>query len=245
MVDFGLLGAMGRMGGSVRTAAEGLPSMHLAGIADREDDPTELFQTCDVVIDFTSPGHTAGFAAIAAATGTAYVVGTTGLTDTDHQTLNKAAERIAVVQAGNFSLGVNLLMALARRGAAALGQDFDVEILEMHHRYKVDAPSGTALMLGEAVADGLGVDLSNMQCRKRDGVTGERPVGQIGFASLRGGSVVGEHSVIFAGGSETITLSHRAEDRSLFAEGALAAARFAATAPAGRYSMEDVLGLEN
>lgn len=237
--SIGIIGAAGRMGRAVQaqlTAADGLS---LAFTADRGD----TWGAADVLIDFSAPGSTAAHAARAAEAGAALVVGTTGLTDADHAALDAAGQTIAVVQAGNFSLGVNLLAALVEKAAAALDTGWDIEILETHHRHKVDAPSGTALLLGEAAAKGRGVALDDAAVRARDGITGERKAGEIGFASLRAGGVIGEHSVMLASTAERLTLSHHAEDRSLFANGALVAARFAAGAAPGRYDMRAVLGL--
>ncbi len=197
----------------------------------------------DGVIDFTTPAATALVAEKAAARGLVHVVGTTGLGEEDFAGLRAAAARAVIVQSGNMSLGVNLLAALVKRVAASLGEDFDIEVLEMHHRMKVDAPSGTALMLGEAAAQGRDVPLAQRAVKSREGHTGIRRVGDIGFATLRGGSVVGDHSVIFAGPSERITLSHHAEDRGLFANGAVKAALWARGRTPGFYTMADVLGL--
>jgi 4-hydroxy-tetrahydrodipicolinate reductase len=221
----------------------------LAGIAPLgialTDDPLPLFAAADGVLDFTAPAATCEFAALAAQARIVHVVGTTGLGDADLRRLDAAARHAVIVRSGNMSLGVNLLAALTRRVAATLGADFDVEIVEMHHRHKVDAPSGTALLLGEAAAAGRGVALGEASVRVRDGHTGARPEGAIGFASLRGGSVVGEHSVIFAGAGERIELVHRAEDRAIFARGAVRAALWGRGKPPGHYSMADVLGLES
>jgi 4-hydroxy-tetrahydrodipicolinate reductase len=172
-----------------------------------------------------------------------HVIGTTGLGSSDFETLRQAARAARIVQSGNMSLGVNLLAGLVRRVAATLGPDFDVEILEMHHRMKVDAPSGTALLLGEAAAAGRGIALSERAIRVRDGHTGARGAGEIGFATLRGGTVVGDHSVIFAGAGERLELAHRAEDRGIFAHGAVKAALWARDKAPGYYTMDDVLGL--
>lgn len=242
-IKLGLLGAAGRMGQAVQAAADGLADIMVVAAVDKGDPVRPVFEAADVVIDFTPPGHTAAHVAFAAEAGTAYVVGTTGLSDADQAALDAAGKTIAIVQAGNFSLGVNMLMALVEKAAASLPASFDIEVLEMHHRAKVDAPSGTATMLGEAAASGRAVQLKDVARRARDGVIGARPEGEIGFATLRGGAVIGEHSVIFAGDSERLELSHKAENRGLFADGALVAARFAARAQPARYSMVDVLGL--
>lgn len=242
MIKLGLLGAKGRMGNAVIKALADVDDMTIAALADTEDRPDIVFSLADVVIDFTSPGSTVHHSELAETHQTALVVGTTGLDDRSHAALDRAGRSVAVVQAGNFSLGVNVMAALVQEAAAKLS-GYDIEILEMHHRHKVDAPSGTAELLGEAAAEGRGVTLTDVARRSRDGVIGARGASEIGFATLRGGSVIGEHSVIFAGMSERMTLSHKAENRGLFAEGALVAARFAATALAGRYDMRGVLGL--
>ncbi len=197
------------------------------------------------IVDFTTPAVSAGLARLAAAAGLVHVVGTTGLSEEDLAGLREAGSDARIVQSGNMSLGVNLLAGLVRKVARTLGEDFDIEILEMHHRAKVDAPSGTALLLGEAAAEGRGVALKSAKVAARDGHTGARNPGDIGFAVLRGGSVVGEHTVLFAGGGERIELSHRADDRALFARGALKAALWAKDRPPGLYSMADVLGLND
>jgi len=200
-------------------------------------------QGVDVIVDFSSPAATVALAKLAARAKVAHVIGTTGLSSDDLEAIAEAAKETVVVRSGNMSLGVNLLAGLVERAARALGPAWDAEIVEMHHRLKVDAPSGTALLLGEAVAHGRGIDLSQNSARGRDGLTGPRKSGEIGFAALRGGTVIGDHSVIFAGAGERIELSHRAEDRGIFARGALAAALWTRGRPAGLYSMADVLGL--
>jgi 4-hydroxy-tetrahydrodipicolinate reductase len=197
------------------------------------------------ILDFTVPAATVANAAIAAERGLVHVIGTTGLSASDEAVIKSAAERAVVVKSGNMSLGVNLLAALVKQVARALDENFDIEIVEMHHRSKIDAPSGTALMLGEAAASGRAVSLKDHSARGRDGITGARKSGDIGFVSLRGGAVVGDHSVIFAGPSERLTLSHHAEDRSLFAHGALKAALWAHGKKPGFYTMADVLGLSD
>lgn len=207
------------------------------------EDAAAAFAGADVVLDFTSPAATLAFAQLAAQTGVAHVVGTTGLSAQDIAALKNLSSRTCIVQSGNTSLGVTLLAAVAKRVAAALGEEYDIEVVEMHHRMKVDAPSGTALMLGEAAAQGRGIALSECSARGRDGITGARRTGDIGFASLRGGTVVGEHSVVFAGPHERITLSHHAEDRALFARGAVKAALWTKGRAPGFYSMADVLGV--
>jgi len=199
----------------------------------------------DGILDFTVPAATIANVAIAAQRGLVHVVGTTGLSASDDAVIKSVTKRAIVVQSGNMSLGVNLLAALVRRVAKSLDAGFDIEILEMHHKHKVDAPSGTALMLGRAAAAGRGIDLDEHSARGRDGDTGERCTGDIGFASLRGGTAAGDHSVIFAGPSERLVLSHQAEDRMIFAHGALKAALWAHGKPPGYYTMDDVLGLKD
>jgi 4-hydroxy-tetrahydrodipicolinate reductase len=207
------------------------------------DDPVALFVDVDAVIDFTTPEATERHAALAAQARVAHIIGTTGLSPAQIDGLKRAAQHTAIVVAPNMSLGVNLLMVLVEQVAKSLGPDFDIEILEMHHRHKVDAPSGTALGLGKAAAAGRGVDLDAVSDRVRDGHTGARKPGDIGFAVLRGGDVVGDHMVVFAGEGERIELSHRAGSRQIFAKGAVRAAQWAHTQPPGLYSMRDVLGL--
>lgn len=197
----------------------------------------------DAVIDFSAPAATVAMAQAAAKAGVAHVIGTTGLSAEDLDVIAACARDTVVVRSGNMSLGVNLLAVLIEKAAKALGPAWDAEIVEMHHKLKVDAPSGTALLLGEAVARGRGIDLSEHSARGRDGLTGPRKAGEIGFAALRGGTVVGEHTVIFAGMGERIDFSHHAEDRGIFARGAMAAAIWTRGKPAGLYSMADVLGL--
>lgn len=219
----------------------GLPA---AGITV-ESDASAGLSGADVIIDFSSPAASVHLAERAAARGVAMVIGTTGFSAGDNGAIAEATSRTAIVKSGNMSLGVNLLAALTRRVAATLDDSFDIEILEMHHNRKVDAPSGTALLLGEAAAKGRELDLDEWSERGRDGVTGARKPGSIGFASLRGGSVVGEHAVIFAGPAERIELVHKAEDRMIFAHGALVAARWVKGREPGLYSMADVLGLSD
>jgi 4-hydroxy-tetrahydrodipicolinate reductase len=197
----------------------------------------------DGILDFTVPGATIANVAIAAQRGLVHVIGTTGLTASDDAVIRSVTQRAIVVKSGNMSLGVNLLAALVKRVAQSLDENFDIEILEMHHRSKIDAPSGTALMLGEAAAAGRKVVLEERAARGRDGVTGARRPGDIGFASLRGGTATGDHSVIFAGPMERITLAHHAEDRTMFAQGAVKAALWARDKKPGFYTMADVLGL--
>jgi len=208
------------------------------------DDPAALFNKVDGILDFTVPKATVALAELSAKAQIVHVIGTTGIDEVGAAAISQAARHARIVRSGNMSLGVNLLAALVRRAAAALSEDFDIEILEMHHRHKIDAPSGTALLLGEAAAQGRGIDLKSRSVRSRDGHTGARKTGDIGFAALRGGSVVGEHTVVFAGAAERIELSHRAESREIFARGAVKAALWAKEQKPGLYSMADVLGLE-
>jgi len=207
------------------------------------DDPVEAFAKAQAVIDFTAPAASVEFAALAAQARAVHVIGTTGLQPEDIAKLKPAARHAVIIRAGNMSLGVNLLVGLTRRVAAALDTDFDIEVVEAHHRHKVDAPSGTALMLGEAAAEGRGVALENVADRGRDGITGPRRDGAIGFTAIRGGDVVGEHDVIFAADGERIVLRHLATDRAIFARGALTAALWGQGQKPGEYDMMDVLGL--
>jgi 4-hydroxy-tetrahydrodipicolinate reductase len=204
-----------------------------------------LSANADGILDFTVPGATIANVAIAAERGLVHIIGTTGLSASDDAVIKSVTSRAIVVKSGNMSLGINLLAALVRRVAQSLDQSFDIEILEMHHRAKIDAPSGTAYLLGEAAAAGRGIALDDHSARGRDGNTGARRPGDIGFASLRGGSVTGDHSVIFAGAMERIELTHRAEDRTMFAQGAIKAALWARDQKPGFYSMADVLGLRD
>jgi 4-hydroxy-tetrahydrodipicolinate reductase len=206
------------------------------------DDPLELLRHVDAVLDFTTPAASVALADVAAQIRIVHVIGTTGLSSDDEARIKAAARHARIVKSGNMSLGINLLAALVRQAAQALGEDFDIEVLEMHHRQKVDAPSGTALLLGNAAAEGRGIAASRA-IRSRDGHTGPRPSGDIGYATLRGGSVVGDHSVIFAGPDERLVLSHTAQSRDIFARGALKAAQWAFDKKPGLYSMVDVLGL--
>jgi 4-hydroxy-tetrahydrodipicolinate reductase len=265
-VRIGIVGAAGRMGAALIREIAARDGARLSGAAERTgadaigrdagtlaglepmglkvgDDAAALFAVSDVVIDFTAPAATARHAGLAAEARVPLVIGTTGLEAEHERAIAEAAARVAIVQSGNMSLGVNLLVGLTRRVADVLGPDFDVEIVEMHHRHKVDAPSGTALMLGRAAAEGRGVALDAVAARGRDGITGARRRGDIGFASLRGGDVVGEHSVIFAADGERVELVHKATDRRLFARGAVTAALWTRGRAPGLYSMFDVLGL--
>jgi 4-hydroxy-tetrahydrodipicolinate reductase len=195
------------------------------------------------VLDFTAPSATLELAGLAAQARVVHVIGTTGMTDDEIAALEPASRHAVIIRAGNMSLGVNLLMGLTRQVAAALGEEFDIEVIEAHHRHKVDAPSGTALMLGEAAAEGRGVELADMRESGRDGITGARAPGAIGFSAVRGGDIVGEHEVLFAGPGERIKISHIATDRRLFARGALKAALWGLDKKPGQYSMTHVLGL--
>jgi len=214
-----------------------------AGGADRGDDIVALAKKADALIDFSAPQALEANLSAAREAGIPIVIGTTGFSDTHHRLIDEAAARIPVLQTGNTSLGVTLLAHLVREAAQRLGSDWDIEIVEMHHRRKVDAPSGTALLLGEAAADGRGIDLAANRESGRDGHTGARAEGAIGFAALRGGTVAGEHSVIFAGEQERLTLAHNAENRTIFARGALRAAEWLIGRAPGRYGMTDVLGV--
>lgn len=208
------------------------------------DDILEAFKDAAIIIDFTAPTATVEFAAIAAQARAVHVIGTTGFAPGDLEKLEAASRHSVQVRAGNMSLGVNLLVSLTRKVASALDSDFDIEIVEAHHKHKVDAPSGTALMLGEAAAQGRGVDLGDVSDRGRDGITGARKQGAIGFTSIRGGDIVGEHDVIFAAEGERIVLRHLATDRRIFARGAVKAGLWGLNKSPGRYDMADVLGLE-
>ena len=240
-----LVGALERPGSS----ALGLDAGELAGVGACgvlvSDDPLNVLAKADGLIDFTTPDTTIALAGIAAQARIVHVIGTTGMGESHLAALEAASRHAVIVRSGNMSLGVNLLAGLVRKVAATLGVDYDIEIVEMHHRMKVDAPSGTALMLGEAAAEGRGVSLAEQSVRSRDGHTGARREGDIGFAALRGGTVVGDHDAIFAGSGERLILSHRAEDRSIFARGAVRAALWGHGRKPGQYSMADVLGLSD
>ncbi|KMW58683.1 4-hydroxy-tetrahydrodipicolinate reductase [Candidatus Rhodobacter oscarellae] len=207
------------------------------------DDPLEAFAKAQAVLDFTAPAATLEFARIAAQARVVHVIGTTGMSAEEIAALEPASRHAVIVRAGNMSLGVNLLVKLTRMVSAALDEDFDIEVIEAHHNQKVDAPSGTALMLGEAAAEGRGVALEDVADRGRDGITGARKRGDIGFTAIRGGDIIGEHDVVFAGAGERLTLRHVASDRSLFAKGALRAALWGQGQKPGQYDMMDVLGL--
>lgn len=261
-----VVGAAGRMGRTLLRAVHEANGAFVAGAVERggapeigrdagelagigpigvavTDDPLPAFARADGVLDFTAPAATVEFAGYAAQARIVHVVGTTGCSPEDDAAIAAAARHATIVKSGNMSLGVNLLAVLVEQAARALGAEFDIEVLEMHHRHKVDAPSGTALLLGRAAAEGRAIDLDGHAVRVRDGVTGPREEGSIGFATLRGGSVIGEHSVILAGPGERLVLSHHAEDRSLFAAGAVRAALWARDRKPGLYTMRDVLGL--
>jgi 4-hydroxy-tetrahydrodipicolinate reductase len=261
-----VMGVAGRMGQELVRVVQQTEGCTISGAAERPDspligadigtlagigalgvavgaDPLEIIAKSDGILDFTTPKATVEFAGLAASGRIVHVIGTTGLTEADEAQIAAAARHAPIIKAGNMSLGVNLLAAITRRVAEALDADYDIEIVEMHHRDKVDAPSGTALMLGAAAAQGRGIALDAHAIRGRDGITGPRRRGDIGFSSLRGGSVVGEHRVILAGPGERIELAHLAGDRSIFARGAVKAVLWGRGKAPGLYSMSDVLGL--
>ena len=260
-----IAGASGRMGRALVRALAEAPGMQLAFALERKghpdlgrdagelaglpranipliEDALTALAASDAVLDFTAPVSSVALAELAAQARIVHVIGTTGFSEAELARLHAASRHAVLVKSGNMSLGVNLLAALVKQAAKAL-PDYDIEILEIHHRMKVDAPSGTALLLGEAAAEGRDISLREHQLRGRDGQTGTRPDSAIGFASLRGGTVVGDHTVVFAGPHERIELTHRAEDRMIFAKGALAAARWGQGRKPGLYSMRDVLGI--
>jgi 4-hydroxy-tetrahydrodipicolinate reductase len=230
------------MGAALMNAIEASGQTYAGGV-DKGDDLAALVAASDVLVDFSSPQALEGNLDACVAAGKALIIGTTGLEERHHYLIDDASADIAVLQTGNTSLGVNMLAALVKQAASQLSDDWDIEIVEMHHRDKVDAPSGTALLLGEAAAKGRGIDLKSNSERGRDGITGARASGAIGFASLRGGSVAGDHHVIFASNNERVELIHRAESRAVFAKGAVKAASWLVSQKPGRYTMEDVLGL--
>lgn len=259
-------GAAGRMGRVLIEIIRQTPGAHLAGAIEQPDsiaigqdagllagcgqmgvaisgDALSAVAAADGILDFTSPQSTVELAALAAQARLVHVIGTTGLGADDLAKIEAAARHAIIVRSGNMSLGVNLLAALVKKAAKTLGPEYDVEIVEMHHRMKVDAPSGTALLLGTAAAEGRGIALEGHAIRARDGHTGMRKIGDIGFATLRGGTVIGDHKVILAGPSERIELTHIAEDRNIFARGAVQAALWGKDKKPGLYSMTDVLGL--
>ncbi len=229
------------LSGALAAKGRAAVGTRVGGVTVR-DDPLPAIAAAQVLIDFTAPDNSVELAALAAQARIVHVIGTTGFSADDEAKIRAASRHAVIVKSGNMSLGVTLLAALVTQAAKALA-DYDIEIVEMHHRAKVDAPSGTALLLGEAAAAGRGVALAEKAARGRDGHTGTRKDGDIGFASLRGGTVVGEHKVILAGPGEHIELGHIAEDRAIFANGALAAARWGHGKKPGLYSMSDVLGL--
>lgn len=265
-MKIGVVGCAGRMGQMLVREIAATPGCTLAGGTERVggpalgkdigtlagidplgvvaiDDAAALFAEADAVIDFTSPDATVRHAALAAQSQTVLVVGTTGIGPSQQEAIAQAATHTPIVQSPNMSLGVNLLLALVEQVGRALGDDFDIDILEMHHRNKVDAPSGTALGLGRAAAAGRGVALEDVWQKVRDGHTGARPRGEIGFATLRGGDVIGDHTVVFAGDGERIELTHKASGRQIYAKGAVRAALWANDKAPGLYSMKDVLGM--
>jgi 4-hydroxy-tetrahydrodipicolinate reductase len=257
-IRIGIAGALGRMGQVLTGLVQASDDLELAALIDRPEAlgqdaggmrlvaPEAALSACEVIIDFsTAAAATALAAAAAKSGGPALVIGATGFSDQDEVAIQAASGRIAIAKSGNYSLGVNLLMGLVRQAARALpARDYDIEVFEAHHRRKVDAPSGTALMLGEAAAQGRGIALGSASERGRDGLTGPRGQGAIGFSVMRAGGIVGEHSVVLAAEDEIITLAHSARDRSLFARGALEAARWIRGRPPGLYDMQDVLGLK-
>ncbi|MFN3619627.1 4-hydroxy-tetrahydrodipicolinate reductase [Sphingorhabdus sp.] len=241
-MKIGIIGSAGRMGQALVDAIVADGHEHAGGV-DKDGDLASLIAVSDVLVDFSSPNGLEASLDACVAAGKPIVIGTTGLEERHHFLIDDAARDIPVLQTGNTSLGVTMLAALVEQAARQLGEDWDIEILEMHHRHKVDAPSGTALLLGEAAAKGRGIDLKDHSDRGRDGITGARTSGNIGFASLRGGSVAGDHLVMFASENERIELVHRAENRAIFAKGAVKAATWLARQKAGRYNMQEVLGL--
>lgn len=241
-MKIGIVGSAGRMGQVLQQAIATAGQTYAGGV-DKGDDLGALIAASDVLVDFSSPHALEANLDACVAAAKPIVIGTTGLEERHHFLIDDAARDIPVLQTGNTSLGVTMLAALVKQAASRLGDDWDIEIVEMHHRHKVDAPSGTALLLGEAAAKGRGVDLKSRSERGRDGITGARATGAIGFASLRGGSVAGDHSIIFASDNERIELTHRAENRAIFATGAVKAAMWLAARKAGRYEMNEVLGL--
>ncbi|MEM6585671.1 MAG: 4-hydroxy-tetrahydrodipicolinate reductase [Pseudomonadota bacterium] len=242
MIKFAILGHKGRMGQALASAVEEAGHEFCVGV-DLGGDPTPVIGQCEVAVDFSAPSGLIANVTAAKEAGIPILIGTTGLEAEHFAAIEDAAKSIPVLQTGNTSLGVTLLASLVREAASKLGPDWDIEIVEMHHRGKVDAPSGTAKLLGEAAAAGRGVDLADTREAGRDGITGARKSGAIGFAALRGGTVTGEHSVILAGDQERLVLSHAAEDRMIFARGAVKGAAWLIGQRPARYTMEDVLGL--
>jgi len=242
VAHIGIIGSAGRMGQALG-AAIAAAGETCAGGVDQGGDVLALAEVSDVLVDFSTPAALEDNLDAALAAGVAIVIGTTGLEERHHWLCDSAAARIAVLQTGNTSLGITLLAHLVREAASRLGEDWDIEIAESHHRMKRDAPSGTALLLGEAAAEGRGLALATHSARGRHGITGARRCGEIGFASLRGGSVAGDHTVMFLGDDERLTLSHLAENRHIFARGAVRAAQWLRGKAPGRYAMVEVLGL--
>jgi len=242
MANFGIVGHEGRMGRAIIAALADTTHDYGAG-ADAGGDIDAVARQCDVLVDFSAPGALEATLAAAEAARTPVLIGTTGLEPSHFEAIERAAGTIALIQTGNTSLGITLLAHLVREAAARLGPDWDVEVLEMHHRHKVDAPSGTAKLLGEAAAEARGIALAENSESGRDGHSGARAKGAIGFAALRGGTVAGDHSVIFAGTEESLTLSHSAQDRTIFARGAVQGAQWLIGKSPGRYTMNDVLGI--
>jgi 4-hydroxy-tetrahydrodipicolinate reductase len=243
MTAIGIIGCNGRMGCAIRAELDTQNLPYAGGIDKDEGDLATLVKASEVLIDFSSPAALKDNLEACMFAGKPVVIGATGLEEQHHHLIDAAARSIPVLQTGNMSLGVNLIAALVEEAARRLGDDWDIEIVEMHHRHKVDAPSGTALLLGEAAARGRNIILADNSERGRDGITDPRKRGAIGFAALRGGSVAGDHQVIFATDDERIEISHRAENRGIFARGAVKAALWLAGQPAGRYDMKSVLGL--
>ena len=242
MTAIGILGSDGRMGRAIAAIAADLGAS-IAGGVDAGGDALALARSSDVLVDFTAPSALEANLAAACESMTPIVVGTTGLTAQHHDLIDNAAARIPLLQTSTTSLGITLLARLVGDAAERLGPDWDIEIVEAHHRHKVDAPSGTALLLGDAAAEGRGAPLNDLKVVDRAGLTGARAEGTIGFASIRGGSIAGDHQVLFAGPGERIELVHRAESREIFARGAVRAALWIVGRPAGRYAMAEVLGL--
>lgn len=261
-----VMGASGRMGQMLIKLINDSDAAHLVAVTERaghdwagrdlgdcmggaatgvmvHNDPIDAIVNAQAVIDFTSPDATVAHAQLTAQARCVHVIGTTGMDDSHHQALTHASRHATIIQAGNMSLGVNLLVQITKQVAAALDEDFDIEVIEAHHHHKVDAPSGTALMLGQAAADGRGIELDVAKDSGRDGITGARQRGHIGFSAIRGGDIVGEHDVLFAGQGERITLRHVATDRAIFARGALKAALWGQGKGPGRFDMLDVLGM--
>lgn len=262
-----VMGGSGRMGRMLIDVVQASPNCRLVGVTERPghdwagrdlgaclggadigvpvtDDPIEVVANAQAVIDFTTPAATLAMSELTAQARAVHVIGTTGLSDEDIAALGPAARHATIIRAGNMSLGVNLLTQVVKQVAAALDADYDIEVIEGHHRHKVDAPSGTALMLGEAAAEGRGVSLNDVADRGRDGITGARERGAIGFHAIRGGDIIGEHDVLFAAEGERLTLRHVASDRSVFARGALKAALWGQDKGPGAFDMLDVLGLK-